>query len=135
MKKLTLIIAVLFTSLISYSQTEWRLAGENGSGDKFFVDTDVRSDNGNVVSAWVKVEYKKYTTDKGKYSLQKYEFNVDRKQYRILAIYFYNKADKLIDHAEWDDYESDWSYTAPESVGEFLLLAANYFFRKTNKVQ
>lgn len=135
MKKLTLIIAVLFIAISSHSQTVWNLAGENGAGDKFYVDSDVRSTDGDfVISTWVKVVYNKYTKEKGKYSLQKYEFDIDKKQYRIMAILFYSKSDKLIDRAEWTDLEADWSVVAPESVGEILLLASRYFYRKANTI-
>lgn len=135
MKKLTLIIALLISVFASFAQSKWVSVSENTRGDKFLIKDDISSDGLSTIFVWVKTVYKKATTDKGKYSLQLYEFNTSTKEFRIRAVFFYSQYDRVIDSFQFNEYESEWNYVAPESIGETIMTTAFYLYKKTEVIQ
>ncbi|MEY3500740.1 MAG: hypothetical protein RL308_2409 [Bacteroidota bacterium] len=136
-------IALFFSNLLSAqieTDGEWILSSSSSTEEFYVLDKlikdDIRESNDYfskyhpdsdkyVVKVWVREDFLK-PIDKIKnkfidYRISLMEFDLFKTQVRTIEIISYDKTGSVLNHVEFNSYESDWSNLIPNSVGYGLL--------------
>ena len=120
MKKITLLLVIIFTFLFSTtSWGEWRLVSESVSGDKFYYDKDRIRKSGKYLYFWMLQDYlKPVMGDLSGISYNELDCSIFR--YKRLKIQFYNNSmgegEMTLDYTP----ENEWMYPQPNSSFEYM---------------
>jgi hypothetical protein len=121
MKKITLLLVIIFTFLFSTtSWGEWKFVSENMKGSKFYYDKDRIRKSGKFIYFWILTDFLK-PTEGGNFSSFGYiQLDCSIFRYKDLRFQSYNKSmgeGKMTE--EWTP-KDEWKYPPPDSVNEFV---------------
>ncbi len=116
MKKLTLLLVIIFTFLFSNtSWGEWEFIAENVFGSKYYYDKDRVRKRGKYLYFWDLIDFIKQT--KGYFSLTKYnEIDCSILRYKVLKVHFYNNSMGEGEKTGELTPRDEWYYPQPESM-------------------
>ena len=123
MKPVFVTLCLLLCSLITYSQEKegWVYVGKATDGTLSYVKTEVVSYNKiwtlTVLPTWSykKVNYKNVTVK------ELIQFDCKGRQTKSYQMVFYTSKGNVIVSEQYEQYETKWENTIPESMGEILL--------------
>ena len=121
MKKITLLLVIIFTFLFSTtSWGDWSYVTGSVDGNKFYYDKDRVRKNGKYIYFWELLDYVK-PSQYGDLSLTTYtELDCSIFRFKILKILSYNKSmgegEMINDFAPKDE----WKYPPPNTLIEFM---------------
>ena len=118
MKKLTILLVIIFTFLFSTTSLgEWKFGSENVDGDKFYYDKDRVKKSGKFIYFWELIDLLK--PDKwGDLSSTTYvQLDCSIFRFKALKYQFYKNS---MGEGEMDDYTPpyEWEYPKPNSTDE-----------------
>ena len=120
MKKITLLLVIIFTFLFSTtSWGEWSLVGVYESGIKYYYDKDRVRKRGKVLYFWELTDHQK-PNKYGNLSSTTY-VQLDCSIFRFKSLKFHTYTKSMGEGEQTSDYTppDEWSYPKPNSSGEF----------------
>ena len=128
-KLLLLISLSFFFSNKIFAQDDWILTGYSSSEKPYYVSSTMVEKEGEIITVWVKTTSRKKTiskkTRKVLYSNSEnkilYEFDCSGKKLKIKYGITYNSKGESISSYKPEEYEQNWEYAVPGSVGSNLL--------------
>ena len=121
MKKITLLLVIIFTLLFSTtSWGEWELGSESVTDGKMYYDKDRVRKNGAFLYFWMLHDYGRPSLD-GTLSVTIYtQLDCSIFRYKDLKVQFYDKSMGEGEIASEGTAQDEWKYLQPESVIEFM---------------
>ncbi len=142
MKKIlffSLFIIASFLNVEATGQTredKWIFLSETSKNEKVYtlnhIEDKTTLGSETLIDIWVKsvgatqvLKGKTYinTTDRSLYSI-----NINSKKVALKTFSVYNSKGQLIKTVTYDDYEIEWDYIVPESIGEAIYNRAVYLY-------
>ena len=121
MKKITLLLVIIFTFLFSTtSWGEWELGSESVTDGKMYYDKDRVRKNGKYIYFWFLIDSLK-PLERGDFSLTRYlQLDCSISRYKSLKEITYKKS--MGEGEVTSDFTppNEWKYPKPESISEFV---------------
>ena len=121
MKKITLLLVIIFTFLFSTtSWGDWNFVAETVKGNKFYYDKDRIRKSGKFIYFWELIDSIKPSKDGDLSSTTYIELDCSIFRYKILKLQTYNKSmgegNMILDFTPPDE----WDYPQPDTVKDYM---------------
>lgn len=128
-KILILLCLSMLNNCNLFAQEEWILAGYSSSSEPYYVNSTLLERDGENITIWIKSITEKKTiskkTKKTIYSNSEnkilYEFNCSGSKLKLKYAINYNSKGEVISNYKPEEFEQEWEYVVPGSIGEILL--------------
>jgi len=121
MKKITLLLVIIFTFLFSNTTWgEWSFVLEDVYGDKFYYDKDRVRKNRKYLYVWVLTDFLKPTHEYFSSIIYR-ELDCSIFRHKVLNETFYKKSMGEGESITLENPPDKWRYPQPKSSNEFLL--------------
>ena len=124
MKKLTLILSLIFTvTLSSPSYAKWTKVSENVNGHKLYVNFETIRKHGEYVYYWDFMNYEK-PSPSGSFSSKSYhQVDCNLLRYKMLTNIMYKQRMGQGNGESYSPKNPEWNYSPPNSLIESILKA------------